>query len=130
MKKTTLGFIFASGIVMSGCASQTGWTPTVDPYGSPNAYRLNQDMAECRQLALAASGTAKETAKGAGVGALLGAASGAAIGAISGNPAAGAAYGAAAGTFGGGTKTGLDAESQYKRAYTNCLRNRGHYVVN
>jgi OmpA family protein len=125
-------YSFLSGVLLlGGCASQTGWTPTVDPYGDPNAYRLNQDMAECRQLASQASGgLATETAKGVAVGGLLGAASGAAIGAISGNPGTGAAYGAAVGGFGGGAKQGFQSEDQYQRAYSNCLRHRGHYVVN
>ncbi|MGR9044584.1 MAG: glycine zipper family protein [Gammaproteobacteria bacterium] len=131
MKKSVTGSLVIGSLLLTACASQTGWTPTVDPYGDPNAYRLNQDMAECQQLARQASGgTARETAKGVGVGALIGGAAGAAIGAISGNPAAGAAYGAAAGGFGGGTKQGLDAEYQYKRAYTNCMRNRGHNIIN
>ena len=131
MKQSAISFILISSFLLSACASQTGWTPTVDPYSDPNAYRINQDMAECQQLAYQASGgTATETAKGAGVGALIGGAAGAAIGAISGNPAAGAAYGAAAGGFGGGTRQGLNAENQYKRAYINCMRNRGHNIIN
>ena len=35
-----------------------------------------------------------------------------------------------AGGIGGGAKQGMDAESQYKRAYTNCMRGRGHNIVN
>ncbi len=124
-------FILSSLALLSACASQTNWAPTVDPYGNPNAHRLNQDLHECRQLAHQASGgTALETAKGAGVGGLLGAAAGAAIGAIAGNPATGAAIGATAGVFGGGSKTGFQAEYDYKRAYSNCLRHRGHYLLN
>lgn len=120
-----------SGLLLSSCATQTGWSPTVDPYGDPNAYRLNQDLEECRQLALQASGgTAQQTATGAVVGGLIGAASGAALGAISGNPGTGAAYGAAAGGIGGGVKQGFESESGYKRAYNNCMRHRGHYTVN
>lgn len=130
MKKSVISSAFIGSLLLSACASQTGWTPTVDPYGDPNAYRINQDMAECQYLARQAASTVKETAKGVGVGALLGGAAGAAIGAISGNPGAGAAYGAAAGGFGGGGKQGLDAEYQYKRAYINCMRNRGHNIVN
>jgi len=126
--KTTL---IASSLFLSACATQSGWSPTVDPYGDPNAYRLNQDLDECRQLALQASGgTAKQTATGAVVGGLIGAATGAALGAISGNPGAGAAYGAAAGGIGGGVKQGFEAEGGYKSAYTNCMRHRGHYTVN
>ncbi len=122
---------FGSLLALSGCASQTGWQPTVDPYGDPNAYRINQDYAECRQLALSASGgTAQETVTGALIGGAIGAASGAAIGAISGNAGAGAAYGAAIGGFGGGTSQGVEAETSYKQAFRNCMRNRGHHVLN
>lgn len=126
---TYLSVIFS--LTLSGCASQGGWSPTVDPYGDPNPHYLQQDMAECQQLARQASGgTARETAKGAAVGGLIGAASGAALGAIAGDPGTGAAYGAAAGGFGGGARQGFQAENQYKRAYINCLRHRGHYVIN
>lgn len=89
------------------------------------------DTVECKDLAAHASGgTVKESAIGAGVGGLIGAAGGAAIGAITGSPATGAMLGAAAGGLGGATKQGMDAESQYKRAYINCMRNRGHNIVN
>ena len=70
------------------------------------------------------------TAIGAGVGGLIGAAGGAALGAIIGNPGTGAAIGAAAGGIGGGASQGLSAEEQYKRAYTSCMRQRGHNVIN
>lgn len=120
-----------STLFISACSTQTGWTPTVDPYGDPNSYRLEQDMYECKQLALRASGnTAVETAKGTAIGALIGAAAGAAIGAAVGDPGAGAAIGAAAGGFGGGTKQGFGTEMNYERAYINCLRHRGHHVIN
>ncbi len=131
MKKLTTSFVFAGGLLLSACASQTGWTPTVDTYNDRNAGRISQDMVECKDLASQASGgTIKESAIGAGVGGLIGAAGGAAIGAITGSPATGAALGAAAGGIGGGAKQGLEAESQYKRAYSNCMRNRGHNIVN
>ena len=131
MKKLTIGIIFIGSALVSGCYSQGGWTPTVDSYGDPNAYRINQDMAECKDLASHASGgTAKETAIGAGVGGLIGAAGGAALGAIAGSPGTGAAIGAAAGGIGGGAKQGFESEGTYKRAYSNCMRNRGHRVVN
>lgn len=131
MKKVTLGIVFIGSVLVSGCYSQGGWTPTVDAYNDPNAYRINQDMAECKDLASHASGgTAKEAAIGAGVGGLIGAAGGAALGAIVGNPGTGAAIGAAAGGIGGGAKQGMEGEGNYKRAYTNCMRGRGHRVVN
>jgi outer membrane lipoprotein SlyB len=131
MKIFATGFLIIITILLSGCYSQGGWTPTVDPYNDPNAYRINQDIAECRELAGQASGgTAKETAIGAGVGAIIGAAGGAIAGALGGNPATGAAIGAAAGGFGGGAKQGLSAEEQYKRSYSSCMRGRGHRTIN
>jgi outer membrane lipoprotein SlyB len=130
MKKLTTSIVLAGSVLVSGCYSQGGWTPTVDPYNDPNAYRINQDMAQCKELASQASGTVKEAAIGAGVGGLIGAAGGAALGAIAGNPGTGAAIGAAAGGIGGGAKQGLEGEDQYKRAYSNCMRNRGHRVIN
>ncbi|WP_347988441.1 hypothetical protein [Methylomonas sp. AM2-LC] len=131
MKKIPHAISIIASLMLTACASQTGWTPTVDTYNDPNAMRLNQDMAECQQLAGSASGgSAKETAIGAGVGGLLGAAGGAAVGAAVGNAGVGAALGAAAGGIGGGAKQGFQSEEQYKRAYSNCLRQRGHHVVN
>jgi outer membrane lipoprotein SlyB len=131
MYKIKLPIILISSALLSGCYSQGGWTPTVDPYNDPNAYRINQDIAECKQLASQASGgTAKETAIGAGTGALLGAAGGAVVGAFTGNPGAGAAIGAAAGGLGGGAKQGFSSEEQFKRAYSSCMRGRGHRTIN
>lgn len=131
MKKITLTWAIIGALLLPACASQTGWTPTVDTYNDPNAFRLNQDMAECQQLASQASGgAAKETAIGAGVGGLIGAAGGAALGAALGNAGTGAAIGAAAGGIGGATKQGLGSEDQYKHAYNTCLRERGHKVIN
>jgi hypothetical protein len=131
MKKLTTSIAFVGTVLISGCYSQGGWTPTVDTYGDPNAHRISQDMAECKDLASRASGgTAKEAAIGAGVGGLIGAAGGAALGAIAGSPGTGAAIGAAAGGIGGGAKQGLESEDEYKRVYSNCMRNRKHNVVN
>ena len=113
-----------------GCASQSTWTPTVDTYGSSRAQFLSRDLEECRALAQRTSGsTGEEAARGAVVGGLIGAAAGAAIGAAVGNPGRGAAVGAAAGGFGGGTRGGARSQEQFKQAYINCMRNRGHNVV-
>lgn len=117
-------------LLLSGCYSYGGYTPTVDAYNDRFAYRINQDMAECRQLAQQSSGgTVKETAIGAGVGGLVGAAGGAVVGAFTGNPAAGAAIGAAAGGFGGAAKQGFTAEDRFRNAYNSCMSNRGHNVI-
>ena len=130
MKKLTTTSIFIGSMLLTACASEGGWTPTVDAYNDPNAGRINQDMAECKQLASQASGgTTKETAVGAGTGALLGAAGGAVIGAFTGSPGMGAAIGASTGALGGGAYKGLSAEDKYKSSYNNCMSGRGHKVV-
>ena len=126
--------LFYTGIILimlAGCASQTGWQPTVDPYNDPRAAYVNQDLVECKMLAQRVSGyTPGQTAEGALIGGAIGAAAGAAIGAAAGAPGKGAAIGAAAGGIGGGTYKGLDAESKYKNAYIRCMRQRGHNVLN
>jgi hypothetical protein len=127
MRTTTL---FGCAVLFAaGCASQGGYRPAVDPYNDPRAEHIERDQYECREIAKEASQTGKEVAKGAVVGGLLGAATGAAIGAAAGNPGMGAAVGAGAGGMGGGTYTGLSAEERFKRTYENCMRNRGHNVL-
>ena len=128
IKKVSI--ILASFSILSGCATYTGWQPVVDTYNDPNAYRLQQDMADCQMLAKQAGSVGTEAAKGVAAGGLLGAAAGAAIGAVAGNPGGGAAIGAAAGGIGGGAQQGVSGDEQYKRAYINCLRDRGHKVIN
>jgi hypothetical protein len=131
MKISTMGFVLCGSIFLTACASQTGWTPTVDPHNNPNAGNISQDTAQCRQLASQASGgTARNTAVGAGTGALIGAAGGAALGAAFGNAGRGAAIGAATGGIGAGAQQGLSSEANFKRAFNTCMRNRGHNVVN
>ena len=130
MNKLTTSSVLIGSILLTACASQGGWTPTVDAYNDPNAFRINQDMAEGKQLASQASGgTATETAVGAGTGALAGAAGGALLGAITGSAGTGAALGAVVGGLGGGAYKGLGAEEKYKSAYTNCMAGRGHKVI-
>jgi uncharacterized protein YcfJ len=124
--------IISSFILLIGCSAQsTGWRPTIDTYGDPRAEYISQDERECQYLASQSAGgsTAGETAKGAGGGALGGAALGSIIGAIAGNAGAGAAIGAATGAFGGGAYRGLSSNEQYKSAFRNCMRNRGHRVL-
>ncbi len=117
-------------MTLIACQSVGNWQPTVDSYNDPNAYRINQDSQECKQLASQSSGgTGKETAVGAGVGALIGAAGGAVVGAFTGNPGVGAAIGAAAGGFGGGAKQGFGAENNYQIAFKNCMMGRGHHIL-
>lgn len=130
MNKIGFSAIVTGALLLSACAAQRGWTPTVDTYNDPNAYRLNQDMEECRALASNATSGVKDTATGAAVGGLIGAAGGAAMGAITGNAGKGAAIGAAAGGIGGAGYQGLQSDDRYKNAYRSCLRQRGHTVLN
>ena len=130
MNKIVYSTMIVSTLLLSACAAQRGWTPTVDTYNDPNAYRLNQDMEDCRALASNATSSVKDTATGAAVGGLIGAAGGAAIGAIAGNAGTGAAIGAAAGGIGGASHQGLQSDDRYKNAYRSCLRQRGHSVLN
>ena len=121
--------IVAMLLAISGCASISGWQPVVDYRTDQHPERLAQDQLECKQLANQAAGTVTETLEGVGVGALVGAAGGAAIGAIVGNPATGAALGSTVG-LAGGLYEGSQANSNFKHAYSNCLRNRGHFPIN
>lgn len=130
MGRISISIFFAMAWVVSGCAYQSSWTPAVDPYGDPNVANIQRDQIECRTLAKHASGNpVNEIGKGALIGGATGAAAGAAIGAVSGVPGAGAAIGAAAGGIGGMVEQGFGADHQYKQAFINCMRNRGHNVI-
>ncbi|MBA3495071.1 MAG: hypothetical protein H0T87_13430 [Gammaproteobacteria bacterium] len=116
---------------LAGCATQTGWAPTVDPYADPHPERISADTVECKQIAQQAAGsTGGETVKGTLLGGAIGAAAGAALGAAVGSPGTGAAIGAATGGIGGGAHNAYDTEGDYKRTYSNCMRGRGHNVIN
>lgn len=122
--------LLVSTIVLSGCAQISHYQPTVDVFNDNRAAYIQQDLYECHYLACQAANTGTDTLLGSGTGVLLGAAGGAVAGAFVGNPAIGAAIGAAAGGFGGASSSGFDANSIFKRAYRNCMRNRGHNVIN
>jgi hypothetical protein len=132
MFKKFPAFFLVSSLILGGCASQGNWTPTVDPHGDANAAQIEADKTECKRLATEASGgTATETGKGALAGGLLGAGAGAVLGAATGsNIGTSAAVGAAIGGIGGGASQGLSAEESYKKAFINCMKNRGHNVIN
>lgn len=124
-----LAFILIAGA--TSASAQGNWTPTVDTYGSSRAQYLSSDMWECRQLASQTSGSAAGSAgRGALRGGAVGAVGGAAIGAAFGNAGRGAAVGAAAGGIGRGAQQASASEAQFRRAFSNCLRARGHNVLN
>ncbi len=131
-KSAVMGWsVLVVAIALAGCVNQNTWSPTVDPYTDPNAARLGTDEAQCRQIANQSAGSSlQQTGKGALIGGLLGAAAGAAIGAAAHDPGMGAAIGAAAGGFGGGAYEGTKSNQGFQQVYTNCLRERGHTVLN
>ncbi len=128
---TVRGLVAASfALLLAGCVNQSTWTPTVDSFGDPNAWRISQDEAQCRQLATQAAGSSvQKTAERVGIGGALGAAAGAAIGAAAGDAGMGAAIGAAAGGFGGGAYEGFATNASFKRDFDQCMRERGHEVI-
>src|ERR1051325_6294121 len=94
-------WVLALALIVAGCATMGGYQPTVDPYDDPHAARIPSDEAECRELALHASGgTAKQTA-----------------------------IGGASGGLGGGAYEGFSAEAKFKQAFQTCMRVRGHHVL-
>lgn len=128
----------AAVVILTGCAtnSQTQWTPTVDTYGNSRAQFLTRDTEECRALAMRASGSRSEQTTQAAVSrGLVGAASGAAVGAVVSGDSwrgarDGAAIGAAAGALSGGFGAAAQTDAQFRRAFENCMRQRGHTVIN
>jgi outer membrane lipoprotein SlyB len=118
-------------LLCAGCATQQPWRPTVDTYGSSRAQYVSRDTEECRNLAFQVSGNAPtQAARGALTGGLVGAAGGAALGAAFGNAGRGAAVGAAAGGIGLGAARASQSESAFRQSYVNCMRQRGHNVLN
>jgi uncharacterized protein YcfJ len=118
-------------VTLSGCVSQSQWSPTVDTFGSSRAQYVNSDTQECRSLANQSSGnTTQNAARGAVGGGLLGAASGAALGAaFGGNAGRGAAIGAATAGIGTGVTRGAQTNAQFQRVFNQCMQNRGHAVL-
>src|SRR5262245_26903167 len=100
-------------LLATACAAQSGWTPTVDTFGSDRAQFLARDQAECRELARQTSGsTGGSAVRGALTGGAVGAAGGAAVGAIMGNAGRGAALGAAVGGIGRGAQQAGASDAQ------------------
>ena len=129
--KRWLTVVTGLAVLGAGCATQQPWTPTVDTYGSSLSQYVSRDMEECRRLAYQASGSAGAAgAQGAVTGGLIGAAAGAAIGAAFGNPGRGAIVGGVGGAVSQGAGRASQTERAYQQAYINCMRQRGHRVIN
>src|SRR5262245_32623774 len=129
--KRWFAVVLGLSLLGAGCVTQQPWTPTVDTFENSRAQYVSRDLEECRALAFQVSGNAPtQAARGAVGGGLLGAATGAALGAALGNPGKGAAIGAAAGGIGGGAIRGQQSSNAFRQAYSNCMRQRGHRVLN
>lgn len=115
-------------VLLTGCAQTTGYKPVVDTYGDNRIQYIDYDMQDCQRIA-SQSSVAKGVAIDGLTGAVIGGATGAALGAIIGNPATGAAIGGTVGGIGGASKGGFEADANYKKIYRNCMRNRGHRIL-
>jgi uncharacterized membrane protein len=115
---------------LCGCASYGNYQPVVDIGNNQNNVNLQKDMMECRQLAEQTSNTGTEALKSGVGGAAIGAGVGALSGLIFNNPGMGAAGGAIIGATGASIYSGVSSEDQFKRSYINCMRGRGHNVIN
>ncbi|MCK5871571.1 MAG: hypothetical protein KAG26_01995 [Methylococcales bacterium] len=140
MKQLLLKMLPLSALLLGACAQNNGWTPTVDNYNNPNAHLLRQDMNDCEQLARQSAGdTIEKAAIGTGAGVIVGAGTGAVVGAGTGamregrsagdDAGTGAMIGAVIGATAGGLHQGIESDSQYKKVYADCLRHRGHRVL-
>ena len=122
---------FALAILMTGCAGVSKWEPTMNTMPHKNQAAEAQDVAECRVLADHAAGWAVEGLEGATVSAAGGAAEGAVIGALlTGAAGPAAAAGAPIGAIAGLWWSEYDANLVFKRSFSNCLYQRGHFPIN
>lgn len=118
-------------LVFTGCASVSKWEPTLNTKISKNSAAAEQDVAECRVLANNAAGFGMAGLTDTIAGAAGGAATGAIVGALITSPAGpAAAAGGALGAFGGLFYGEYEADLTYKRAFSNCLFQRGQFPIN
>jgi uncharacterized protein YcfJ len=125
--------VIALAVFLFGCAGATKWEPTLNTMPHKAQVNESKDLAECKELAFQAAGYVKEGAEWSILSAAGGAAEGAVIGAlVSGAGGAGvaAAAGAPIGAIAGLWYSEYEADINYKRAYSNCLFQRGHYPIN
>ena len=121
-RTATLAVLPLAILAIVGCGAHR---PVVDPKTSQHPERYEADLAECQQLA--------QQAPGAGGGAVAGAAVGTAIGAglavatghkgVAGQMAGGGAV------IGGAKGAGAGARER-RQIVSNCMKGRGHAVLN
>lgn len=131
MKKIIATIAMMTALV--GCAGTTKWEPTLNTMPHKNQAAEQQDLAECKELAFKAAGYLQEGAEGALLAGAGGAAEGAVIGALvggAGGAGVAAAAGAPIGAIAGLWYSEYESDLTYKRAYSNCLYQRGHFPIN
>lgn len=122
---------FIIALMITGCAGVSRWEPTMNSMPHKNQAAEAQDVAECRVLADKAAGWVVEGTEGTLVSAAGGAAEGAVIGALIGGGAGpAAAAGAPIGAIAGLWWSEYEANFAFKRAFSNCLYQRGHFPIN
>lgn len=133
MKKTACAL--AAALMLSGCAGPSydntpywasGVVIDTDSYSQDDLNRYNRDLIQCQRIAERAHGAGSGAAGGAVAGALFGAALGLLIGDAGEFALQGAGIGAASGAASG---AGAGAANRVS-VYRNCLRGRGHSVLN
>ncbi len=121
--------VILSSLLLTACAQQIGYTPTLDVRNDPNPAAIKRDLQECQQLADHATDRANtELMVNTGITTAVGAALGA-IGAISKNSATGALIGGAITGIYSIINQSLSLNFHYQRVYEDCLVNRGHRVL-
>lgn len=129
MKKFIVLFMMS---FLVGCAGVSRWEPTMNhPVGYKFAATEEQDIAECKVLADKAAGWLAEGSEGALAGATFGASEGAILGSMAISSATivvpiAAAISGVAGLW----YSEYESNLTYKRSYSNCLYQRGHYPIN
>lgn len=119
--------------LLVGCAGVSRWEPTLNTGVGKNDAHAERDLAECKVLADKAAGWLEAGAEGTLVSAAGAAATGALAGALipgAVSAGTGAAIGAPIGAVAGLWYSGYEADLTYKRAYSQCLFQRGQYPVN
>lgn len=124
-------FVFAAFMV--GCAGVSKWEPTLNQGISKNPTKAEVDVAECRVLANRAAGWFMEGAEGTVVSSVGAAATGALAGALipgAVSAGTGAVIGAPIGAVVGLWWSEYEANLDFKRAFSNCLFQRGQFPIN
>jgi uncharacterized protein YcfJ len=107
-------------ILATGCATQS-FQPRVDPRQVKDGYY--KDLSECQQIA--SNDHSGNAAVSAGLGAIVGALIGAALG-----DSRLAAQGAAVGAVSAGSSGLSRSVGDERQMISNCMRGRGHKVLN